>query len=752
MLELPDVTLCCIDTANHELALRALRLSSSHVRFARTLFLTDRVQDIAGIDVMRIPTLASRAAYSELVLKRLAEHVGTAHLLLIQWDGYVIHPDAWRDAFLACDYLGAKWSWHDPSQSVGNGGFSLRSRKLLTALQDPRIQLAGPEDETICRTFRPLLEKEHGIVFGTEALAEAFAFEASYPIGRPFGFHGLFNFCRFVAEEELADLVRWFTPEIARSPQLLQLGRNCVALGQWRAAEAIFRCILTALPAHAEAAAQHALASRNALHTAPVGRNDPCPCGSGRRYKHCHGAPAQATTWQQRLGEAIARHQRGTKDDVAFAQRIYRDILADQPDNAAAQHFLGVIHYQRGELASALPLLERAAAAQPTEPEFHNNLGLALAACDRDGEAEVEYRAALELRPEHAVAWNNLGLALQAQNNLAAAIDAFRRALAIAPDFAQARWNLSLALLLDRQFEEGWREYDARLSLSELGRDRSRLPGPVWDGAAFQERTLLITVEQGLGDSIQFARYATMLAASGVRCIIRCPSELVPLLSTIRGADVSVDSEPLPRYDAHVPLLSLPRLLGTTPDTIPATVPYIEIADDRRSAARKAIAEAGATRNIGLCWAGSPANSNDRNRSVPLSMLAPLLELPGITWFSLQAGDSAAQLATVSGASRVVPLPNGTPLVDTAARIAELDLIVTVDTAIAHLAGALARPAWVLLPFAPDWRWQLGRDDSPWYPTLRLFRQPRARDWSSVVERIVAELRVLVVAMEPSSR
>jgi len=750
MLELPDVTLCCIDTENPELALRALRISSSGIRFARALFLTDRRHAVPGIDVQLIPTLPSRAAYSQFVLKELVHHVDTAHALLVQWDGYVINPAAWRDEFLGCDYLGAKWFWHDPAQSVGNGGFSIRSRRLLTALQDPRIVLSGAEDETICRRFRALLEREHGIVFGSESLADAFAFEAAYPVGLPFGFHGLFNFCRVVAPDEIAALVPLFTEQIARSPQLLQLGRNCAALGQWPAAEAIFRCISGVDPANAEARAALATAAHNAARPPRVGRNDPCPCGSGKRYKRCHGASSPAPTdtdvLRQRLQDAIARHRRGTSEDRSTAESVYREILSEQPDNPTAQHFLGVIHYQRGEIDTAVPLLERAAAAQPREAEFHNNLGLAYAAADRDRDATSEYRAALELRPDNAAAWNNLGLVLQAQNETGGAIEAFRNALAFAPDFTHARWNLSLALLLDGRFEEGWREYDARLALSELGGDRHRLPGTLWDGRDLGGGTLLLAVEQGLGDALQFARYATLLHAKGMRCVIRCPAMLAPLLETIPGvAEVSVEGDPLPRYDAYLPLLSAPRLLRTRTDTIPASVPYIHVPKARRATARAAIEGAPTRRRIGLRWAGNPAYANDRNRSMTLAVLAPLLELPDITWFSLQDGAAAGQVASMPARDRIVPLPTGTPLVDTAALVAELDLIVTSDTAIAHLAGALARPTWVLVPFAPDWRWQLDRDDSPWYPTMRLFRPRRPRAWDSVVERIRRELERIPV-------
>jgi len=746
MRDLPGVTLCCVDTAHPALALRALRRSASGIRFARTLFLTDRVHAAQDIEVRVIAPLASREAYSSFVLKTLVEHVDTAHVLLIQWDGYVVNPESWRDEFLACDYIGAKWFWGEPTLRVGNGGFSLRSRKLLSALQDPRIALTGTEDETICRTFRPLLEQEYGIVFGSEQLADAFAFEAAYPIGKPFGFHGLYNFCRVMPPDELAALTRSFTPAIARSTQLLQLGRNCLALGQWQPAAAIFRCILEQVPDHAEAQAGLGTATAHAVLAPAAGRNDPCPCGSGKRYKHCHGAsagsakvaPAGSNT-AQKMEHALRLHERG---DTDAALRIYQEVLSQHPDSPLAQHFIGVIHYQRGDIAAALPLIERSVALRPEEPEFHNNLGLALAAADRAAEAIAAYRAALALKPDHAVAWNNLGLALQLQNDVRASIDAFRHALALQPDFARARWNLALALLLDGQFAEGWREYEVRLTLPELGGHESRLPGPLWDGLAPAGKTLIVPIEQGLGDTVQFGRYASLLAAGGARCVLRCPDKLAPLLATIPGvAQVSIEGEPLPAYDAYLPLLSLPRVFGTTPATIPATVPYLAVSAPKRAAARAALAQAGATRRIGLCWAGNPRHGNDRRRSLPLAALAPLFAVPGITWFSVQAGGAAAQLATTPAAHRVVPLPVGTALVDTSALIAELDLVISVDTGIAHLAGALARPTWLLLPYAPDWRWQLDREDSPWYPTLRLFRQPRPGDWPAVVQRVAAALQ-----------
>ena len=738
MLELAQVTLCCIDTANPGLALRALRLSSAGIRFARTLLLTDRPQEAQGIEVRTIAPLASREEYSAFVLKSLLPHVDTGHVLLIQWDGYVVNPQAWRDDFLRCDYVGAKWFWHNDSHRVGNGGFSLRSRKLLAALQDERIQLAGNEDETICRAFRPLLEREHGIVFASESLAEEFAFEAAYPVGKPFGFHGLYNFCRVVPPRELAELTGEFTPEIARSPQLLQLGRNCLALGQWLPAAAIFRRILEAAPESAEARASLATAEGNLAIAPPAGRNDPCPCGSGKRYKHCHGAAAAPQPAARRLQEALDVHRSG---DVEAAFPIYNEVLAQEPGNPVAQHFLGMVHYHRGSFDAALPLLQGAVDKWPEEPEFHNNLALVLAAAGRLDEAVVEYRRSLALKPDHALAWSNLGLALQARNDVNGAMDAYRRALSIQPDFAHARWNLSLALLLDRRFEEGWREYEARLELSELGKTRSDYEGARWDGSSVAGRTLLLYPEQGLGDALQFVRYAAPLAAMGARCVVRCSKDLGELLATAPGvAEVLADDAPPPRYDAYVPLLSLPGLLGTRPDNIPAAVPYISAPENRRAQARATLSRAAAGRRIGIAWAGNPRHANDRNRSLAFSALVALLRTPGVAWYSLQSGVASEQIAATPGADALIPLAENAALADTAAIIAELDLVISVDTSIAHLAGALARPVWILLPFAPDWRWQLEREDSPWYPTARLFRQPSAGDWSSVVARVAAEL------------
>ena len=295
MLALDGVTLCCVDTTNHALALRALELSRRSICFARAMLLTDalprglRVPE--GIEIVPVTGVVSVAAYSEFIIKFLLPHIATAHVLLVQWDGYVINPGAWTPTFLDCDYIGARWFWHSDGMQVGNGGFSMRSRRLLEALQDPRIVAGTAEDETISRKYRPLLENDYGIRFATEATADRFAFEAAYPVGRPFGFHGLYNFLRVVPADELIALAPTLSDAIACSPQLAQLLRNCAAMGKWGAAVAIAERILMAQPDNEEARKLAKRARTKAIQVPLVGRNEPCPCGSGRRFKRCHGTP-----------------------------------------------------------------------------------------------------------------------------------------------------------------------------------------------------------------------------------------------------------------------------------------------------------------------------------------------------------------------------------------------------------------------------------------------------------------------------
>ena len=753
MLQLPGVTLVCIDTANHALALRALAQSIAGVRFAKTLFLTDAlppsVQVPAGVDVACIAPIHSRDAYSQFVLKGLLPYVATEHVLLVQWDGYVVNPAAWDPAFLDCDYLGATWFWHRDGMRVGNGGFSLRSRRLLAALQDPLITLVEAEDTTIGRTFRPLLEREHAIRFGSEALADQFSFEAAYPVGKPFGFHGLFNFWQVMPPSDLAALAPSFSDGIARSPQLGHLLNNCMTKGQWAPAIAIARRMVSADASRADICALLTQAETNAVRGTGVGRNDPCPCGSGKRYKHCHGAssgiaPSAAPNPADLTARGMQAHQRG---DLAAAERDYRAALLVAPDLPAALHYLGVIHMQRNDVDAALPLLERAVALEPDEPEFHNNLGLALVAADRTEEGIARYAQALTRNRDLATASNNLGLALQAVNRLPESITAFRDALRVAPDFAQAHWNLSLALLVTGHYAEGWREYEWRHRAQTFG-TAGATSAPRWQGEDLAGRSLLLSAEQGLGDALHFVRYAAALAERGARVLVRVPAPLAEIIASAPGVAAVVRmEETIPAHDYGLPLLSVAGVLGTDDTSLPAAIPYLTASPADTAALASTMAEVPGKLRIGLSWAGSAHHVNDRRRSCPLAALAPLLELPDIAWFSLQKGDGEDQIGQVPAAAHIHLLDARNDFAHKAALIANLDLVISVDTSNAHLAGALGVPLWLLLPFAPDWRWGLERSDSPWYPTARLFRQPRAGDWASVI----ADVRERLSSFAPSS-
>jgi tetratricopeptide (TPR) repeat protein len=766
MLELQAVTLACIDTANHALALRALEKSRAGIRFARSLFLTDRLPDgmsaSTGIELVPISPIASRDAYSQFVLKALAPYIATSHVLLVQWDGYVVNPEAWDATFLDCDYLGAKWYWAEEGRRVGNGGFSLRSRRLLDALADPRIVLTDNEDVTIGQAFRPLLEREHGVVFGSEAQADRFSFEAAHPIGRPFGFHGLFNFCRVMPEPELAALAAQFSDAIARSLQIGQLARNCLALGQWRAAAAIAQRMLDAQPGDPHIAALLAQAHQGLERQPAAGRNDPCPCGSGKRYKHCHGALAGASSPTANVASNVAQnsaaapsiastqasaaslasrgvafHQQGNLD---AAESQYRAALALDAAQPLALHYLGVVEYQRGRLDDALDKLARAVALVPEEPEFHNNLGLALAAADRDEEAISEYRRALELRPDHATAWNNLGLALTKTHDLDGSIAAYREALRRVPDFSQAHWNLSLALLTRRDYAEGWREYEWRLRTPELARTANVAAGPRFEGGDPKGKTLLLVAEQGLGDSLMFVRFASTLVERGARVVVQAPEALASLMECASGVSASALHDRDLAYDAWLPMGSIPNALGLGARDIPRNGAYLAMEPGAIESVRRDTATSPGVLRVGIAWAGNPAHANDKRRSGALANLAPLFSIPGVAWFSLQHGAPQQEIDALPAASVLTRLPDDSSFAQSAARLASLDLVITVDTSIAHLAGALGKPVWIMLPHAAEWRYGLAGERCEWYWSARLFRQPRPRDWASVVAAIGAAL------------
>src|SRR3989441_401595 len=376
----------------------------------------------------------------------------------------------------------------------------------------------------------------------------------------------------------------------------------------------------------------------------------------------------------------------------------------------------------------------------------HYNLGETYRATGKLEDAIASYRQALALKPDFAEAHKSLGIALWDQGKLDEAITCFRQALTLKPDYVHAHCSLGLALLSAGDLSRGFTEYEWRWRLKEFERQCAGLilPQPFWDGSELNGRTILLYAEQGFGTTIQFIRYAPLVARGGGCVIVACQPELVRLLASVAGtAQVVSEREPLPDFDLHAPLLSLPRIIGTTLETIPSQCPYLSPPE---SSSVKVEATPDVKLKVGIVWAGLPIHRNDRNRSCPLSYFLELAELPGVAVYSLQKHPIAAGLGEVTLGMLVHNLSDQIgDWADTAAAICQLDLVLTVDTGVAHLAGALGWPVWVLLPHVGvDWRWMDGREDSPWYPSMRLFRQDAPGDWPGVFATVSAELQTLL--------
>ncbi len=390
-----------------------------------------------------------------------------------------------------------------------------------------------------------------------------------------------------------------------------------------------------------------------------------------------------------------------------------------------------------GAFQEALDLYNNALAQGLECGALHHNRGNTLLAMGRFDEAIEAYHHALQLMPTYSESHVTIASALLELGRAEDALASCDAALEIAPDNAEAHWNRALILLLLGQFHEGWQEHEWRWQKRGFTSPSRHNDIPLWNGTPLAGKTILLHAEQGFGDAIQFIRYAKLIAIQGANIIIECHPPLVPLFNIIADIRSVVPFDaPLPFCDCQAPLLSLPWLMGTTLDSIPADCPYLTVPTGRRSIWQDLVATHPGLK-VGIAWAGSNVHRNDRLRSLPLALLEPLLGLEGITFFSLQIGDAGHQLKQSPLSAKVLDLCNNiNDFGDTAALIEQLDLIITVDTAVAHLAGSLAKPVWLMLPFAPDWRWMLHREDSLWYPTMRLFRQDNDCSWQPVVENI----------------
>jgi tetratricopeptide (TPR) repeat protein len=476
----------------------------------------------------------------------------------------------------------------------------------------------------------------------------------------------------------------------------------------------------------------------------------------------------QADRW---LEEGLAFQGAG---DLGAAERCYGRVLEAHPDHPRALHLLGTLEAQRQNAARAALLLRRALAADESQPNAHYALGCVLQASDPDAAANC-YRRALELDPANVPAhvnlgvlletqgrteqaqshfsavtqlmpgnpdgWINLGYVLERQRLLGEARQCYDRALALDPSLVDAQFNRSMVSLALGDYAAGWQDYEYRWQAS--GFPRPQYPQPEWDGSDLCGKTLLLYTEQGFGDAIQFARYAALAAARGGRVVLRCQPELRRLLSVVPGVAATALPDEKPPFDVHCALLALPGLLRTTIHTIPAQVPYMQPAAALVAEWAARLGQRGAGLRIGLVWASHSPMPNAAAKSVPMEVLAPLKEIPGAVFYSLLPGFAAKAQAASAGFPLVDFTDGFRDFADTAALIANLDLTITVDTAVAHLAGAMGRPVWTMLQYAPDWRWYPDALTSRWYPGMRLHRQPARGDWKSVSVRVAQDLAAL---------
>jgi tetratricopeptide (TPR) repeat protein len=483
-------------------------------------------------------------------------------------------------------------------------------------------------------------------------------------------------------------------------------------------------------------------------------------------YAEAHNNKGKVYKDQGDLAKAVACFQQAIQLKADFAEPYFNlgDILSEsgqlpaaienykialryRPDLIEAYNNLGNALKSQGDFDAAIENYRQVVRLKPNLAEAYYNLGSALRLKEDFKGAVANLRYALRLKSDYAKAYNNLGLAFKNQGDLDSAIKNFSQALGINPHLAEAHWNRSFVYLLQGEFKKGWQDYDWRF---QQARWKTLYPHrydrPRWDGSVCRDKTIFVHDEQGLGDTLQFVRYIPMVKSRCATVIFETRKSLIPLLKRFPGVDQfiirSVDQPAAENWDFYIPLLSLPKIFNTQLKTIPHTVPYINAEPKKVEYWRQRLTDNGF--KVGIVWAGRPMHTNDRHRSCALQQFLPFCEIPGIQLIGLQKGAGAAQVQNLPAEMGFVNFGEAfEDFSDTAGLIENLDLIISVDTAGAHLAGAMGKPVWVLLSFIPDWRWMMDREDSPWYPTMRLFRQKTHGGWEAVFQQVEKELRML---------
>ncbi|HLJ94023.1 MAG TPA: tetratricopeptide repeat protein [Gemmataceae bacterium] len=438
------------------------------------------------------------------------------------------------------------------------------------------------------------------------------------------------------------------------------------------------------------------------------------------------------------LGKLLARQ--GRLDEAIAALRRAIEL---RPELFDAHFSLGNALREKGLLEEAATCYQEAVRLAPNDFGAQSNLGGVLMELGQLEAALAADREALRLRPAAAESHSNLGVVLVELGRVDEALQCYAEAVRLKPDYAEAHKNRAIAWLTQGDFTRGWPEYQWRWLCPEF--TPPNFHQPRWDGSPLQGRTILLYAEQGLGDTLHFIRYVPLVRRGGGRVLVMCPRSLHQLLREGPEIDGLLGpGETPPPFDVYAPLLSLPGLMGTTPATIPAEVPYLRTKADPVERWRRELSKLDGFK-IGIAWQGSREHKRDRFRSVPVETFAPLVALSGVRLVSLQKGPGADQLSRLPQDWQILDAGNRIEdWADTAGLVKHLDLVVTVDSAVAHLAGALAIPVWVALPFAPDWRWLQGREDSPWYPSMRLFRQRERGQWTDVFARIATAVQTLL--------